>query len=244
MYPYTFQAIFIKKNYCLKYYSLNRIPMREDFPTTLKSMILLTWMWTRARWRFRSNTHTGDQIFLRGSGSALKESKRLHHWRNCHPFLFFLRSDMSWRLFLTFFVAWNIIINNVHIILQIGDRTNIFGMSSEGIWLRKNLFFGLMKLNFSKQLWQCRRFSEYQVLIRNLTKFSFNYNMQRMEAMSLLGVALILSRYFPSCFQSQMWVTNEIAIFHTFVFSCISATSRVISVSSTTRGQVLFLSHS
>ena len=102
----------------------------------------------------------------------------------------------------------------------------------------------LMKLNFSKQLWQCRRFSEYQVLIRNLTKFSFNYNMQRMEAMSLLGVALILSRYFPSCYQSQMWVTYETAIFHTFVFSCISATSRVASMSSTTRGQVLFLSHS
>ena len=102
----------------------------------------------------------------------------------------------------------------------------------------------LMEFNFSKQLWQCRRFSEYQVLIRNLTKFSFNYNMQRMEAMSLLGVALILSRYFPSCYQSQMWVTYETAIFHTFVFSCISATSRVASMSSTTRGQVLFLSHS
>ena len=117
-------------------------------------------------------------------------------------------------------------------------------------WVQKVMYWEricslvLMRLNFSKQLWQCRRFSEYQVLIRNLTKFSFNYNMQRIEAISLLGVALILSRYFPSCFQSQMWVTYETAIFHTLVFSCVSATSRVVSMSSTTRGQVLFLSPS
>ena len=149
---FYFSGDFYKKLYCLKYYSPNRIPMREDFPTTLKSMILLTWMWTRARWRFKSNTYTGIQIFLRGSGSALKESKRQHHWRNCHPFLFFLRSVMSWRPFLTFFVAWNIIINNVHTILQIDDKTNIFGMSSEGNVLRKNLFFGFNEAQFQQTI--------------------------------------------------------------------------------------------
>ena len=79
-----FSGVFGEKNlHCIKYYSLNRIPMREDFPTTLKSMILLTWMWTRARWRFRSNTHTlgikyfsgeAGQLWRRANGNIIEET--------------------------------------------------------------------------------------------------------------------------------------------------------------------------
>ena len=42
--------------------------------------------------------------------------------------------------------------NNVHNILQIDDKTNIFGMSSEGNVLRKNLFFGFNEAQFQQTI--------------------------------------------------------------------------------------------
>ena len=40
----------------------------------------------------------------------------------------------------------------MHTILQIDDKTNIFGMSSEGNGLRKNLFFGFNEAQFQQTI--------------------------------------------------------------------------------------------
>ena len=40
----------------------------------------------------------------------------------------------------------------MHTILQIDDKTNIFGMSSEGNVLRKNLFFGFNVAQFQQAI--------------------------------------------------------------------------------------------
>ena len=40
----------------------------------------------------------------------------------------------------------------MHIILQADDKTNIFGMTSEGNGLRKNLFFGFNEAQFQQTI--------------------------------------------------------------------------------------------